>query len=76
MSIPQTKLSPKKKEWKGNRKSSSLGLTKNSNAKFGIVIAFALNSEQKFHYMKPADVPRKKVDHTGMYSHTNFDCHN
>lgn len=48
--------------------SLSLGLTKNSNAKFGIVITFALNSEQKFHYMKPADVPRKKSRH---YLHSN-----
>ena len=54
--------------WESNSKSLSLGLTKNSNAKFGIVITFALNSEQKFHHMKPTDVPRKKVDHAGMYT--------
>jgi hypothetical protein len=75
MSIPETKFSPKKNV-EGNSKSWSLGLTKNSNAKFGIVITFALNSEQKFHYMKPADVPRKRVDHAGMHSLIDFDCHN
>ena len=75
MLIPETKLS-QKIMWESNSKSLSLGLTKNSNAKFGIVITFALNSEQKFHYMKTADVPRKRVDHAGMHSLTDFDCHN